>query len=336
MPVYAWLSFINYAIKLRLTYSWSTLLESNHAALLNFKYTNNEQSRLLQFYIPEAIHQVFGATIEHSYAVARLLFVFMTFVFFHRYLRNWFSAAAAFAGVVLLAAIMPFSHVDDLQESSPLLGLLFLLGLWAIRDNHIPLMVFSFLAGGLTNETMMILPSVYFFYHLKFGTWRGFVAPAARACLAGLPLIVTLGPIRYYNRHCPHLGGGFHWPDNLRGIMGELSVNPLDMAFTSYLWFIIFFGIAWYYMLLGYWESPLFLRRASWMIPFFILAHLITGKINEPRQMIPLAFIVIPMAMVYICGYVKRTSTSVEMMSASAAPLEDVPGVAQASPFADP
>ena len=33
------------------------------------------------------------------------------------------------------------------------------------------------------------------------------------------------------------------------------------------------------------------------MIPLFILAHLITGKINESRQMIPLAYIVLPMGL---------------------------------------
>jgi hypothetical protein len=46
-------------------------------------------------------------------------------------------------------------------------------------------------------------------------------------------------------------------------------------------------------------ENPLFLRRASWMIPFFILIHLIVGKLDEPRQMIPLAFIIIPMCMFF-------------------------------------
>src|SRR5205823_6011461 len=61
-----------------------------------------------------------------------------------------------------------------------------------------------------------------------------------------------------------------------------------------------FFGILIYYAFLGYVEKPLFLRRSSWMIPFFILAHLLTGKIDEPRQMIPLAFIAIPMAMFFI------------------------------------
>jgi hypothetical protein len=37
-----------------------------------------------------------------------------------------------------------------------------------------------------------------------------------------------------------------------------------------------------------------------WIAPLFILAHLITGKIREPRQMIPLCFIIIPAAMFFV------------------------------------
>jgi len=299
-PIYVWLSFINYAIKVWLTPSWFVWLEYNHAASLRFEFTNNEQSRLLQFYVPELFHQFFGTTIQHSYALARLTFVFLTYIVFHRYLRKWFSAAEAFAGVALLAAIIPFTHMDDLQESSPLLVLLFLMALGAIRDNRIGLMLGVFFLGGLTNETMLILPSVYFFYHLRFDSWKNALALAGKSFLVGIPLLATIGPIRYFTRNQPVLGSGYHWPDNLEGIFHGLTVNPFDLPRARYVFFILLFGILWYYAFFRYTEKPLFLRRASWMIPFFVLAHLITGKIDEPRQMIPLGFIIIPMAMFFI------------------------------------
>ena len=40
------------------------------------------------------------------------------------------------------------------------------------------------------------------------------------------------------------------------------------------------------------------------MVPLFILAHLITGKIEEARQMIPLAYIIIPMGMSFVLSKV--------------------------------
>ena len=228
-PLYAWLSFINYSIKIWLTPSWFVWLESNHAAMLEFKFTNNEQSRLLQFLVPEFFHRLFGTTIQHSYALARLIFVFLTYLFFHRYLRTWFCVGEAFAGVALFAAIVPFTHMNDLQESSPLLMLLFLLALQAIRDNRTVFLLVVLFVGGLTNETMLILPSVYFFYHLRSGSLERVLVTAGKAFLVGIPLLATVGPIRYFTRHSPHLGGGFHWPDNSEGILRDLSCNPLDM-----------------------------------------------------------------------------------------------------------
>ena len=299
-PVYAWLSFINYAIKLRVTSAWFSILESNHAALLKFNYTNNEQSRLLQFYIPEFFHQVFGTSIQHSYALARLIFVFLTYLAFHRYLRKWFSPSEAFAGVALFAAIVPFTHINDLQESSPLLMLLFLLALTAIRDDRTYAMLLLFFIGGLTNETMLILPAVYFFYHLRLESLKTVLVLAGKSFLVGTPLLITLAPIRYYTWDRPVLGGGYHWPDNIKGIFRQASYNPLDWPSANYLFFIIFLGVLWCYALIGYANNPRFLRRASWIIPFFILAHLITGRIDEPRQMIPLSFIIIPMGMFFI------------------------------------
>ena len=104
---------------------------------------------------------------------------------------------------------------------------------------------------------------------------------AGKAFLLGLPLILTLGPIRYYNRDRPHLGGGYHWPDNFQGILDDFAINPLGARYCTYVSFIILFGFLWYYALFGYSKAPLFLRRSSWMIPLFVVAHLITGKINE-------------------------------------------------------
>ena len=105
-PVYFFLSFIELAVKLWLTPSWfNGMLDTNHKLLLQFQYTNNEQSRLLQFYAPEFFHRVFGLTVQHSYMVTRFLFVFLAFACFHLYLRKWFSREAAFAGALFLAAV---------------------------------------------------------------------------------------------------------------------------------------------------------------------------------------------------------------------------------------
>ena len=167
-PVYFFLSLIALRDKLFLTFSWfDGTLVSNHTLLLHFGYTNNEQSRLLQFLIPELFRNLFSLSIPDAYILQRWLFVFLAFVCFHMYLRKWFGTPASFAGVLFLAAIMPLTSLDDLQESSPLLLLTFLIGLWAIRDDNILVLLLASFVGGLNNETMLMIPVVYFFYHFK-------------------------------------------------------------------------------------------------------------------------------------------------------------------------
>src|SRR6266850_7022609 len=126
---YFFVALIELQAKLSVTRAWfdGTLVDI-HGRLLAFQWMNNEQSRLLQFYIPEAFRRLLGLSVIHAYILQRWLFVFLAFLCFHAYLRKWFDARLAFAGVMTLAAIMPLSYFNDLQESSALLLLTFLLG----------------------------------------------------------------------------------------------------------------------------------------------------------------------------------------------------------------
>lgn len=307
-PVYFCLAYINLIIKLWMTPAWFQVLERNHSMLLNFNYTNNEQSRLMQFYMPELFHKLLGLNVIHAYELNRFLFVFLAFVLFHMYLKRWFTTAESFAGVALLAAVMPLAYMNCLQESAPLLLMLFLLSLWAIRDNKIIMLFLLFFLGGLTNETMLILPAVYFFYHLKFERFKEIVQLAVKTLLISIPLLITILPIRLITRYNPigsdipreHLGGAYHWPDNWQGITRDINLSFFEWHHAFYIYFIIIFGVIWIYAFIGYTKKPLFLRRASWMIPFFLISHMITGIIKESRQMLPLAFILIPMAMFFL------------------------------------
>jgi hypothetical protein len=79
-----------------------------------------------------------------------------------------------------------------------------------------------------------------------------------------------------------------------------LGTSPLDWWESGYLYNVFMFGALWIFSYLKFSEKPSFLRRASLVIPFFIIAHLIAGKIGEARLMLPLAFIVIPMSFFYL------------------------------------
>src|SRR3954469_23408974 len=80
LPVYFFLALINLTAKLNVSPTWfDGTLERNHYLLLAFNYTNNEQSRLFQFLIPEALIRLLGLTVEHAYLVQRWIFVWVAF-----------------------------------------------------------------------------------------------------------------------------------------------------------------------------------------------------------------------------------------------------------------
>ena len=299
--IYVFIALIELQAKLSVTRAWfdGTLVDI-HGRLLAYQWMNNEQSRLLQFYIPQAFAWLFGLSIIHAYILQRWLFVFIAFVCFHAYLRKWFDSRLAFAGVMSLAAIMPLSYFNDLQESSALLMVTFLLGLWAIRDNRTGLYTLVLTVGAINNETMLFLPSVYFFYNYKGLVWKHLGKLILVTLGTSLPAFIIVGTIRYLNRDRPHLGGGWHLPDNIAGMLTDLKTMPLDYWRTSYLYIFFIFGAFWVFAFLRYSKKPLFLRRAAIMIPLFILGHFLTARIHEARQMVPLSYIILPMAFFYL------------------------------------
>jgi len=297
--VYLVLALINVRVKMAVTVIWiDGFLERYHNLCMAFRSINHDQSRVLQFWIPEQIIRVFGVSIADAYMLQRWLFVFLAFCCFHLYLRRWFNRAATFAGVVFLAAVLPLTYGNYLQESAPLLMLIFLLTLWAIRERWTAAYVVLLFVGAMTNETILILPAVYFVWSLREPTIRHATRVLGRTLLASLPAFAIIAVIRYITRDAGGYSGDIYFPaENIGGIYRDLFSSPLVYWRTRYIGIILIYGVFWGFAFWKFSRKPAFLRRASVIIPVFIAIHMITGRIEEVRQMIPLAFLIIPMAM---------------------------------------
>ncbi|MBF0277591.1 MAG: hypothetical protein HQM13_07370 [SAR324 cluster bacterium] len=299
--VYLVLALINLRVKLWLTPFWHVdVLAKNHALFLQFQNTNNEQSRILQFYVPEALIKIFGFSVQDAYQIQRWVFVFLTFLCFHIYLKKWFDSKLAFTGVVFLSAVMPLTYSNALQESAPLLMLTFLLGLWTIREHQFYRYGVVLLIGAINNETVLILPAVFFFYNIRTLELKHILKVSTLTIGTCLPAFFYTGMIRYITRDRPHLGGAWHLPDNINGLIEQSMKSPLFYWQAGYLYLIFLFGVFWLYAFFNFSSKPFFLQRSSWMIPLFIIIHFLTGVIHESRQMLPLSFIIIPSAIWYL------------------------------------
>ena len=299
LPLYAFLSVLSLRLKLAMTPMWlSGHIAVDHQSLLAGTHANNEQSRLLQYLVPEALRIVSGCSVANAYAFQRWLFVFLAFAVFHQFMRRWLRPGLCFGGVSLLAALIPFTHRNDVQESAPLLTLLFVLGLWAIREEKKYWFCLVLLVGALTNETILVLALGWYVVQAPKLIGRDAPRVAAETALLSAPAFVVGGAIRYATRFSPHLGGSWHWPDNIRGIGAGLMRNPFDWYRVPHLGIFFVFSVLWIYPFVRFERQPRYFRRISVIVPVFVAAHMITGIIMETRQMIPLAFIVIPMSLI--------------------------------------
>ena len=280
------LAVLNLNLKLNVTATWfDGTLVRNHKLLLDYNYTNNEQSRLLQFYIPELFVKIFNLSIEHAYMLQRLLFTMFTFFCFYLFSKKWLDTKLSLLCVLIMALlVMPNTYQNHLQESAALLSLTFLGALWAIRENKTFFYVFILTIGSINNETMLFIPAVYFLVNFKKFKISDIMRVAKRTILLALPAIISVGIIRYINIDRPQLGGAWHFHENIYHLDSLLKV----------------FNIFWILPFLYFKKRPLFLQRALISIPLFIIPHLITGIISETRQMIPLSFILIPASVLFL------------------------------------
>lgn len=299
--VYFFVALINLRVKILLTPRWfNGRLAANHAELLTFQYANNEQSRLLQFYFPEALKNLFKISIENAYLIQRGLFIFLTLICFHIYLRKWFNSGLAFGGVLFFIAIMPLSYMNDLQESTPLLLLTFLLALWAMREKNMAGYVLAMAVGALNNETMLILPMVFVLYNFKDFKIKNLLVLAWATLWTSLPAYTIVAIIRYITRDNPRLAVWWQFPENISLMKAAFATSPLGWWDARFLFIFFIFGTLWFFAFLKYSKLPLFLQRAGFLVPVFVIAHLFGGVIGEVRLMLPLSFLIIPMSFFYL------------------------------------
>ncbi|KAB8141042.1 hypothetical protein F8S13_21220 [Chloroflexia bacterium SDU3-3] len=299
--IYFFLAFIQLSLKIHLTPNWTNgTLDSTHQQLMAFQYANNEQSRLLQFIVPEILHRLLNISIINAYIIQRWMFTFLMFLGFHLYLRAWFDDKLAFGCVLFLAATMPLTYMNDLQESTPLLLLTFLLSLWAIRENRLILYTLALAVGALNNETVLILPFVYVCYSWRGFQWRSLLHLALRTALTSLPAYAIVGTIRYATRDRPRLAEFWQLDTNLHYLSAQLFVPWFDYWRAEFLHFFFLFGFIWVYAFLFFAQKPIFLRRSGLLVPIFVAFHFVGGLINEIRLFLPLAFLLIPMGVLYL------------------------------------
>lgn len=219
-------------------------------------------------------------SVYEAYFTLRALVTGGTLLCFDRYLRTWFSNAAAAAGALCLAAIIPFTYYAVIQESDPINLLVFVAAFWALAHKRDRLLLPLVLVGTVNRETTALIPVVYL-----AARWRRALAWRAllRAALLGAAWILVYGAIlAAYGRR------GY--------ITDEVKLSQNLASWGPTILVILMFGVMWILPFVAARRSPRLLRRALWLLPPYVLLHYVVALVQEVRLFLPFAPVLIPLS----------------------------------------
>lgn len=236
--------------------------------------------------IADYLRQLYGVPREvmgvvAAYITLRGVTTALTLIAFDRYLRTWFSPAAAAAGSLALAAILPFTYLRVVQESDPINLLVFTLAFWALAKERDPLLIPLVFVGAFNRETVALIPALYFAARLGRRplpeVLRRTAAIAAAWAVAYIPLVYLLYGRREYYCDVVMLSSNLSsWPPTAR--------------------VVLLFGALWVLAVMAARRAPLLLRRALWLLPPYLILHYVVALVLEVRLFLPYAPVIIPLA----------------------------------------
>lgn len=302
-----WLAFLCVRTRLFLAPTWfDGTLEYNHELLLRGQYFNNEQSRPLQYLLPELLRRVAGLSVPHCYAVVHFLLLWASLTVMERLGRRLCAGDEGGADeggehgmlcAAILAVVLPFSYVDHLQESSGGLLLTVLLGMLATLARRRGALMGVVGLGALNNESVLALPALWALARGLEEEPRRWPIRGLEALMIGLPGLLVQGSIRALTRDNAHLTEPWQLQQNLARIGAALPSHPADWFVAEDLHLFFLLGPLLALSLRGWSRRPALLRAAVLWAPLYVLPNLITGIVGELRLFVPVAATLLPAAL---------------------------------------
>lgn len=235
--------------------------------------------------------------LEEGYLVLRGLGTVGLLLLFHRYLRRWLSISWAVGGTFLLAALHGPSYLYYWYQPDSPTDLLLWVAVAVLTLERKDRWIFPLiLVGALNRETSVFMIVIH--AALRYGEeprskliFRSLVLFAIwAACFLGLRALI----------------GETRWSHGAT-MFGLFLNNLRHPAWVLYA--VLFFGSLWLLPLLGWRHFPVELRRMALGLTTYLGLQLIFGRIREVRILLPLAVVLIPMAMLYFERTLKEETT---------------------------
>lgn len=246
----------------------------------------------LSFIIPrEASFLIVYAVFEFASLTAMLLLLF-------KYLKIWFTSEQALIGILFASSTMIIAMRDHYyQPWSFVEPVLFTLAMYYLYKDKFKLFSLIFFLECFNRETAVFLVLIFAFVSSDikppFELRQLLQIKKNFSKVAGLFIlwaIIYLG-IRHKQ------GGSAEGMDLIKLWFNNVAWGNLLKAAIQV---GLFLGAFWFCIIKGIRQSPIFIYRASLIIPFYIAVILIFGVWLEVRMLMPLYPILLPLGLSYI------------------------------------
>ena len=285
--------FVDYRARIFPEYVFQTYIPG----VLDGTYGAPAIYRVLAPYSIHALGQVTGLGPAGAWHLNRLCWFFAAYLILDAYLHTWFDDRTALTGTVLVAATLPLTFTNSWASADHIPELaLFSLGCLAVARQRDLLFGMTLAAASLNRETAGFLVLLY----AVGGPWsrrragRTMLFAAVWASIfVGLRLWRGLEHYEY-----------FQLTKNL-GFLKLLpaAYDPYKRAY-AYFGLILFVPLA-FLAFRHVRERPLFVRRALWVVPPFVLTALFLSSIIESRIFTPLYPLMLPAVMFGLQGSIR-------------------------------
>jgi len=274
---------------------WRDYQTNEHIRVIAGTFVSPDQYRILTYGLAEGLVRL-GLPIHSAHEVWRVIFTAASLFVLYRYLRGWFRPVLSLMGMFMLAAVIPLTYVYYMmQVSDPLNMLIFFLAFWAIREEQDRWLIPLVGVGMLNRESPIMLP--LFYAAIRWGRpWRQWVPIFAVS--SALAVAVYFGLRLVYGPKTP--------------CCSTDPVEHLIINFTDWRAYVDTFAVlnlALWGSWIGWRRRPAFLRRASLVVPLFLVPYLMYGTVRESRYYLPVLAILIPLSLFYLLEVGATTDT---------------------------
>lgn len=260
------------------------------------------QSRLLAPYLAALFEKLFkiilgGDTFWLGYACYDILAIFLSLSTLFAVLRLWFDRPISLIGTLIAALSMLVGFRDHyFQPWSLLEPAILAAGLWLIAKKKFLPLAFLIAIGTLNRETTLLLVFASFLVWMplpKF--WQAFQKSFGKQWQKSLILLliwcIVFGTLAWIYRDLPRT-------ISLSQILDK-NLEPANLRLTIHQW-ILFGGVFWIFAILGFKQSPPFIKRMALLLPIYLMMLLPYALWFEVRLLMTIYPIFIPLGISYL------------------------------------